>query len=174
MKTILCTLSLLLALTSSAQATENVNTVTCIYMRTEGSWWLQIVGSYLQEFKLAKGEEKPNYSGWTADQASPQHAVCTTLVGDEKNDTLLVRKEKFEARLIHYVGENCNVYGEDLVERKETVSLGRGEHTALQSPWMQSPNPEELKILVYFPRVEELKDLQQNTEKICEGLSSTL
>lgn len=167
-------LGLMLLLSAKASyAIDNVNHVSCMYLKTEGkvNTWNY---SYMESFSLKPGEARIVNSYWSSlKNQGPNRAFCSMMAGTQESDAL-------EIDFIAYRGQDFGGFQEDNnscipwgtqveLEVKKTYRVARGDFVELKLPWL--PHDQGMVILrEYFPRKEELADLYHLSDQICQRI----
>ncbi|QDK46121.1 hypothetical protein DOM22_13600 [Bdellovibrio sp. ZAP7] len=166
--------SLLMLSAHVSYAIEDVNHVSCMYLKTEGkvnAWNYH----YMNQFSLKPGEARIVNSYWSSikDQGL-NRAFCSMMAGTQEPDALEIdfiayRGEDFSG--FEYDDNTCVPWGSHLeLEVKKTYRVARGEFVELKLPWL--PHDQGTIILrEYFPRKDELADLKDLSDKICERIA---
>lgn len=166
--------SLLMLSAHVSYAIDDVNHVSCMYLKTEGkvnTWNYH----YMNSFALNPGEARIVNSYWSSmkDQGL-NRAFCSMMAGTEDSgavdiDFIAYRGEDFSG--FEYEGNTCVPWGTKLeLEVKKTYRVARGGFVELRLPWL--PHDQGTIILrEYFPRKDELADLKNLSDKICERIA---
>lgn len=165
----------LLVLFHGLMAAANSNHISCIYAHDQDGWRPWMLQWSSDNYEIADGEKKPLSGFWTSEKpVLPNYAVCTTMMGTDSEDAVVVDSYKYQADEFDPLdGTSCSLTGKSvrLVDYRRDL-VQRGSYVVVETPWVVE-NIDKIQVREYYPLPEELYDVGAIAQGKCLEIAPT-
>ena len=157
MKSVLLLLSLLMG--SVTFASQNLNHIGCVYVKAAQGWQFLQVFSSINSFDLSTGQKNFLTGLWTSEKpVLPNYAVCTTMVGTDDKESVVVESYRYKADEFDPMTGNasCSVTGKNVeLISNDSTTVKKGFFAQVEIDWIP-PSADKIQIREYIPLDSEL------------------